>query len=473
MKPLEFFSKYQKFIIASCLLLLVFSFFDKVLSVGTIFVFFLASISMSLIGQCKEEKQRKILGALFLIILSLHILVVLFFYYTNFQPFSGGYGDYVVYDQQAQEIVGRVQQGNFSLQNLDLPNYYPAIIGYIYAFTIPSMLMGQLFNAWLATLIAIFVYLIVREAGRSEKEGFLVGLIASVYPSLVFFGSLMLKDSLVVLLSIIGLLLVLKIIKRFSWSKFLAFYIILTALIHFRFYIGFALMFSFIISWFLVSTFSFKKRITYGVIILFLLGFSPQFLGLGYYGFKNFGVFLNVEKITYYREKVYAPSDKPSQIQSQQITPESTTPESTTPQPTVFRSGRGSSVVIKTGFENPLIFLRNTALSFACAFLGPFPWQITRPKHLFVLPELIAWYFLLFFIIKGITKSIREQYRVILPVLIFSLLVFGTLALFITNFGIITRIRIPAFLSLLCLFPFGFKWLKDAEIPLLSKIFNI
>jgi len=479
MKILEFFSKYQKFIISGCLLLSVLSFIDKALSMGVIFVFFLASVSLFIINRFRGEKQRRILSALFLIVFSLQIMAVLFFYYTGFQPFSGGYGDYVFYDELAQEIVGRVHQGNFSLQDLYIPNYYPAIIGYIYIFTIPSMLMGQLLNAWLIALITVFIYLITREIGRSEKEGFLMGLIASIYPSLVFFGNLMLKDALAALLCMVGLLLTLKIVKGFSWSKFLVFYIILTALIHFRFYVGFALMFGFIISWFLVSALGFKKRVIYGVILLFLLGFSPWFLNLGYYGFKNLGSFLNVEKITFYREKVYAPSVQSPQIQSQPTTPQLDAPQADTlqpdvSQPAVTRIDRGgSSIVIKTGFENPLIFLRNTALSFACAFLGPFPWQIKRLKHLLVLPELIAWYFLLFFVIKGTIKSIKEQYRVILPVFIFSILIFGTLALFITNFGIITRIRIPAFLSLLCLFPLGFKQLKDIKIPLLNKMFNI
>jgi hypothetical protein len=36
----------------------------------------------------------------------------------------------------------------------------------------------------------------------------------------------------------------------------------------------------------------------------------------------------------------------------------------------------------------------------------------------------------------------------------------GVLALFITNFGIITRIRIPSFIALLCLIPLAFDKTK-------------
>jgi len=256
-------------------------------------------------------------------------------------------------------------------------------------------------------------------------------------------------------------------------------------------------MFGFIISWFLISTFNLKKRIIYGIIIFFLLGFSPQFLGYGYYGFKDFKRFLNPKTITYYREVVYAPPVQPSQVQSPTTTPPTTTPQTVVPQPTtpqpttpqtatpqtatpqttvsqpvppLLSERRSSSILVKTGFENPITFIKNTSLSFIYSLLGPFPWQLTHLKHLLVLPEVIAWYFLLFFIIKGIIESIKKQNKIILPLVLFSCLVLGVLATFINNFGIITRIRIPAFLSLLCLFPLGFKRLKNIKTPFLKDI---
>ncbi|MFH1968255.1 MAG: hypothetical protein ABIJ84_02620 [bacterium] len=488
MNVLESISKYQKFIFFSCLILAVFSFIDKTLAVGTIFIAFLTSVTFIFINKNKEEKQRKILSALFIIVFLLHILGVLFLYYANFQPFSGGYGDFVVYERQAQEIVDRVQQGNLSLQGVGIGHYYPVIIGYLYAFTVSSMLIGQILNAWLVAIIVIFVYLIVREIGGSEKQGFLTGLITSAYPSLAFYGSLLLKDALVVLLCLVGLLLTIKIIKRFSWIIFSIFYITLTALIHFRFYVGYAVMFSFIISWFLVSAFNLKKRIIYGIILLVLLGFSPQFLGYGYFGFKNFKAFLNPETITYYREIVYAlptqsqpadsqpadsqPADsQPADSQPADSQPADSQPADSQPADSQPIIGRDSTTIVKTGFENPFTFLKNTSLSFINSLFGPFPWQMTQKKHFLVLSEVIAWYFLFFFIIKGIKKSIKDKYKVILPLIIFSILLIGVLSLFMTNFGIITRIRMPAFLSLLCLFPLGFEKLKNIKIPFLEKYF--
>jgi hypothetical protein len=455
---LNFFSIYNKFIIISILVLAVSSLIDKALAIGIIAVIFCVAFTMFFILKIEEKNQKKMLGALFLIAFLLHILIVLFLYYTKFQPFSGGFGDYVVYQQQAEEISQRVGSGNFSLLGIDLDHYYPVIVGYFYAITVPSMLLGQLFNAWLVALTIIFVYLIVRQIGGSQEQGFLTGLIASLYPSLAFYGSLLLKDALVVLLSVIGLLLTIKVIKKFSWQKFLIFYIVLTGLMYFRFYIGYALMFGFIASWFLASTFDFKKRAFFGIIILFVLGFSPQLLNHGYYGFKDLKTFLNPATITYFREVGSVPTPA---VQTQ-----------STPPSEALIERRMSSIVVETGLENPFTFTKNSSLSFIYSLLGPFPWQMARKRHLFMLIEIIPWYFLFFFIIKGAVKSFRKQYRDILPLIIFTILVIGALSLFITNFGVITRIRMPAFLALLCLLPFGSEKFKKIKIPVLEKYFK-
>lgn len=396
--------------------------------------------------------KNKTLLVLFLIALLIHIGAVLFIYFAEFQPFSGGRGDYTTYHSIAQEVSTRVGQGNFSLEGLSFSHYYPIIVGYIYVLTVPNMLVGQLFNALLAALSVIFVYLIVIEIGGSKKQGFLAGLIVTVYPSFLFYTSLLVKDALVVLLCLICLLLMLKLIQRFSWKRFLIFYTILGFSIHFRFYVGYALILCFILCWLLFSNLKVKKRLAYAIIIIFVLGFLPQIAaGKGYYGAKFLKQYLNPETITYFREVVYLPPEEVS------------TPEEVLPSEEVSTPGQQSTIVVEAGFENPFTFLRNSLISFIYSLFGPFPWQMKHLKHLFVLPEMIAWYFLFFFAIKGIVKSIR-RYRVILPLVIFSLILLSVLALFINNFGIITRIRIPAFISFVCLAPFGFKkFLKNQD----------
>lgn len=479
--------KYKNFAIISCFVLAVSSFLSRELAIGLIFVAFLAAVGIFFINKIKDEKQKKILGTLFLIVFLLHALAVFFVYYTNFQPFSGGRGDFIYYNLDAQKISERIHQGNFSINGLSTSHFYPVIVGYLYAFTTPKILIGELFNAWMVSLIAVLIYLTVREVGRSEKEGFIIGLIVAVYPSLAFYSSLLLKEAITILFVTIALLMSLKIIKEFSWKKFVIFYLASVGVFHFRFYIGYALVLAFIISWFFLSNMQIKKRAAYGIIMLLLMGFLPQIsiVGVwssGYFGIRNFTSFLNPDTITYYRETVYAPTIPETPQPGSDFAPTNLeTPQSGSGKDEVIKpalieiektgtgDGRESSTTIKTGLENPITFLINTTLSFIFSLLGPYPWQLKKLSQLLVLPEIVPWYIFLFFIIKGVFKNIKKEYKVMLPLLFFSILVIGSLCLFMTNFGITTRIRMPAILALLCLLPFGLKSLNNIKIPFLEN----
>lgn len=473
MKILEFFEKYQKFIIFSAIFLSIVSFFGGTLAVAIILFIFLGTVSLFFIGKSKEH--AKILGLLFLIAFAVHITATLFVFYTNFQPFSGGRGDFTEYATIAQEVSNRVHSGNFSLQGITLGHYYPVIVGYLYAMTTPSVLIGELFNAWLIALLVIAVYFIVLETGASKKEAFIVGLIANFYPSLSFFGSLLLKEPLAGLLCMIALLMMLKIIKEFSWWKFFLFYSSLLGVTHFRFYISNSIALAFIICWFLFSTFKIKKRLVYGIFMIAAIGFLPiisggEGVGQQYFGINVIREYLTPGTIISSRETACyeggcnggVPQVEQYQVPVSEVKPSEATPE--------LSVGSQSSVIIKTGLESPFTFIRNTIWSSISALLGPFPWQITKVQQLFILPEIVSWYLLLFFIIKGMVKSIKTQYKVIVPLALFSVIVFGVLGLFLNNYGITTRIRIPAVLSLLCLLPFGFPKLKNIKIPFINNL---
>jgi len=473
MKFLKLSSMDKKIILGVVFCYIILGFLDIVLAVGATLIIFLTAITF-LIFQKLGFKNKTIYN-LFLISLLIHLAAILFVYYASFQPFSGGAGDFSTYDYLGREISQRLNQGNFSLQGLPFENHYSIIIGYIYALLLPEMLIGQMLNAWIIALLAVFVYLIVLEMKGSEKEGFLAGLIVSIYPSLLFFGSLLGKDAWVALLSTIAMFLVLKLIKAFSWKQFLIFYIILAALMNLRVYIGCAVLFTFIAGWVVFSNLNLKKRLVYVFIMIIALGFLPQIsAGQGYYGINFFKEFLSRKTITYYRELIAIPNPKISPVTGFPIYDEPPVVESPMSEElpvneeppaiedkSVTKRGRGSAVMVETGFENPFTFLKNSFISFIYASIGPFPWQLRYLRHLFILPEIILLYFSLFFIIKGIKKPLRSH---AITLLFFSLISLAGLSIFIANFGITTRIRIPAFISLFCLVPFGINWFSNNKI---------
>lgn len=520
-KILHFFQKHSLFIIIAGIALAVLRLFDEKLTASLILIFFLTSIALFFVNKIKDEKQKRILSILFLIAFSLHVLAALFIFYGEFQPFSDGRGDYIQYHFTAVEAKDRLLQRDFSIKGLALAHYFPLIVGYLYYFFVPHMIIGQLLNAWLLALISLFVYLLARELGRSNKEAFITGLIVSFYPSLAFFGGLLLKDAFVVFFSTLALLLAIKLIRQFSLPMFAFFYFALMGLAHFRFFIILPLLFTFIFFWMMYAPFPIKKRTAYVVIMILLFGFLPiiSTVGgkdIGYFGINEIKRQVNFKNIIYYRDKAYqfesdprfenveivddvsgslentienapqenlentAPAGQEDTLPTQGPLEEKVEvvkvseilekiPEGAPLQDTTSSKdwGQDSSINLTTG-NTSLEFIKNSILSFVYALLGPFPWQLRSLKHAFVLPEIVLWWACLFFIARGAISFAKTNYLILFP-LLFGLLLIAIVSLYMTNFGLVTRLRMPAFVALIVLVPFGLGKITKIKIPLLEK----
>ena len=448
--------------IAYCVL----GFFNKALAVGLLLLLALSAATM--FGMVKAGLKDKKVYILFLIALAVHLAAVLFIYYGHFKPFGGG-ADYEGYNQIAIELASRFSHGNFSLAGLYTNHFFPILIGAIYMITVPAMIVGQLFTVWLAALSIVLVYLLVREVGGTQKTALLAGLLVSIYPSYLYFGSILLKDTLVAPFVLAGMLVIIKMAKHFSWVKFLIFFILLTCLINLRFYIGYALMLSFIVSWPLLSAFPLKKKVTYWIMMVVLLGFSSKIVGNGYYGFNSFKEHLNEESITYYREVVYSVNSPLMQPQPVQPTVLPNPPEQN-PVPSAT-SAASSTFVVETGFgKGPIIFLKNSLQSFTYSLFGPFPWQFTHKRQVVGLAETLPWYMLIIISVYAGIKFVKKRgwreflifHKFAFPVLLFTVFALGALSLFINNYGIIARIRIPMFMSFISIMFISFSN-KDYE----------
>jgi len=469
--------KYYNFIVIFLIVLILIAFFDKALSLGLIVLAFLMLITFFVLS--KLGLKNRTLTWLLVITLIVHLGAVLFIYYFNFQPFSGGSGGYKTAHLIATEIAENFKQGNFSFEGVpyyeigDHPyRYYSLIIGVLYTITMPEIIIGQIFQVWLAILAIIFFYLIIRELGLSKKWAFLMGLAVTFYPSYLFYSSLLLKDGLVVVLALAGLFFSLKIIKKFSWKYFLIFYISLGLLINFRMYVGYALLFSFILSWILLAELSsLRKKVAYAIIIIFLLGLLPEIsINQGFYGIDTFKNFFKPETISFYQQEAYFPA---SESNGSSVSG----PGSSEDSDNFIIAGKESKInseeIIGYGSswskeevnfkERPFRYLLNEFKYFIYVLFGPSPWQMKKPVHFFALIETIPWYVLFLFIIRGIYQSIKGRNKLVFPLILFSLMVLLPIAIYVSNFGIITRIRVPAFIALLPLIPLGFTRLNTAS----------
>ncbi len=449
--------------------------FDKNLAIGVLFISFLTIALFSIIWS--TGIKIKTLLVLFLLVLCLHIATSVIFNYTKFQPFGGGYSDASTYDAEGMMVSNGLKSGKIHLREIifnnpsfPIANYFSAFVGIIYFLTAPAAIIGKLVNAWLVALSSIFLFLTVLELKASKKSAFLVGLISGIYPSYILYSSMLLKDTLFACLMTAGLLLSIKLIKNFSWSNFSFLYIILVVATSIRFYIAYALLFSFIICWFLFAELKINKKIIYGIILIILLGFVPD-LGLnqGFYGADTFKFYMNKNMITFFREDAYSyafnakaivpvPSSAPTPAPTPEVVAQGNISSENFVNPNrPADSGFTSSIEVKTELDKPLNFLLNYLETFIFAVFGPFPWQIRYARQALALFETIPWYFLCYFIIKGLIRSLKQRNKFIAPLFLFGLMAFGVIGLYVTNFGIITRIRIPAFLAFSCIAALGFS----------------
>lgn len=433
---------------------------------------------LALMHNIIEDVRKNPVRSLFLFVTCLHAAVAIFLYTTEFNPFGNGGGDWSRYHQEGV-YISQVIQGNRNVEAPGRIHEYGVFVGFLYAVFGPNMLIGMLLNTILSGIAVVFLYKIMVFSGISQRIGMILSIGSAFYPSFIFYTSFLLKDSLVVAL-VLGLLYgSLLLLHSFSWRYFAVFYMALGGLFLFRVYAGHAMLFAFLIGWTILGSESFKKRIIMVMFFLTIFGFLPQVAGYGYYGIDLFSRYLNIERITYYREVVYTPEHRINSLVQQKInerkendrTNINTKKDKETEEniadiakkqeikrieESVGSAGGGSTINIGTDFDNPSMFIYNYIRSFLVVLLGPFPWQVEGSQRL-SLGEMIPWYVIFFAISGGVFFAIKKR-SPILVLLLFSLLLVGVLALFASNLGALTRIRISAFLALI---PFAGIFLQE------------
>lgn len=410
---------------------------------------------------------------LFGIALCVHLGAALFIHYAEFYPFGGGQGDQSLYHGSATTIAVDFQQGVFSAERIGqvlssyrMQHWYPVLIGVLYAITIPALIIGKMMSVWFVCVAVVLIFLISRELGISEKGAFGAGLIGVAYPSMLYFGSLLLREGAVAVAVLLAFLLLLKLIKTFSWRNFVFLYVVLLALVHLRFYVGFIVLFVMAFSLAVCQKIPWKKRVIQTVVAILFLGCIPQVFGYGYYGVEKFAPFLHLDKIKLYREIAYI---APAVLQPEQKKEEAIQPKEEVAQPEVVAepvaealpqappAGVTSTVVVRVNTENPLLFMKQNLISFAHVAFGPFPWHIKNGRQLVVLGETIPWLVCFLLAAVGVWSAFRKTWRMLIPLMLAAFCLLAMVGLFIDNFGVYMRIRMPAFMLLFTLVPLGFS----------------
>lgn len=400
-----------------------------------------------------------------------HLAAVLFIFYARVYPFGGGEGDQLFYHRAATQISENFRQGDFSWAHIkeelakeSMDQSYPVFIAVFYAITVQDKLVGQLVSLGFFLFSLIALYFVMKELGIAETWRFRIGIVASLYPSYLYFSSMLLKESMIAFLFLLSLLFVLKLMKSFSWKLLIPLFIVLFLLFHFRFYVGAVALGGVIFAFLFSQNLVLKKKIAYGLIFLLIVGFIPLFAGKGYFGVSEVRSFLQPSRLADYGQRVGdAPSPHTSLFSLSEafknplLFIRSVFPQDSAKNITPSGNREAASTIKRDSESGALALLKTLPQSFLRVAFGPFPWEMKYVQQLFALLETIPWLVFSFLILKGAFKS-RAQWRTLLPVLLFGVFLLLAIAAFTNNYGTYMRIRIPAFLVLFTLIPFVFSY---------------
>lgn len=303
-------------------------------------------------------------------------------------------------------------------------NVYPFVLAaYYHLIGGPNLLLGQMLNAVAGALTVGVAVLLVQELTRDNPSRAVrrrsinwAGILLTVYPSLLWYSTQLLKDAILILLGMIALYCQVLFLKRARLWPICLWILCLLGIFFFRPYAVAAIVFS-------LGLFVLRFNRKWFLPVLFFMAFAPYAMGSGIFGLQLIGPMIATENIASFRQQGY--------------------------------SVGGSSVGITIDYSSPIEFLKTFSYSFATAMFGPFPWQIRAAAQAVALPEAMGIWFLIPLWLRAmwdlfLPKRAEDRYGPRdVSLLLFSFVLAALVSLFSDNIGANTRLRLLAWSAFL------------------------
>lgn len=282
--------------------------------------------------------------------------------------------------------------------------HFVAAVYYVFG---RNQLLVQLLNGLMGGLTVLVIYSMAARLFGSLAARW-AGLFMAFFPQMVFWSTGMYKDPAILLSIAVCMYSVLRLRERFSVAMIGLFVAALVALVTLRFYVAYFVLFA------TIATFGFAQRrsatrmvVTYGLLLGLLVGVLN----------------LAVKRETLEQQATYIT------LERLQVTRED--------QATWGRSGFGQELDVST----PVGALTALPIGLIYLLFAPFPWAISGLRQALVVPETLVWYALMPAFVRGLTLALRQQFRVILPIVVFAVSLTMAYALMQGNVGTAYRQR--------------------------------
>ena len=393
-----------------------------VLSIGLIFAF------------RKYTEEKEFITTVFLVALALRMGFGLLIHIYELREFFGG--DALAYDAKAAQMVsnwmGTTINPDDSLFEFDPRSgvawgmYY--ITAGIYYVLGQNIFAAQSFCAVIGAATSPMVYFCARKIFSNVSVARTSAVAIAVFPSFIIWSGQLLKDGLIIFLLVVAITMVLQLQSKFSYSALAILITSMFGILSVRFYIFYMVAVA-VVGSFIVGMSSTQRSMLRSTIILFVIGLALAYLGVGQRATVELTVFTNLDRIQGSRSDLARAAD----------------------------TGFGAEYDVSTT-EGALSAI---PLGFTVLMFAPYPWQATNLRQAITIPEVLAWWAMIPFLIMGLIYTIKNRLRNAFPILMFSLMLTIAYSVFQGNVGTAYRQRTQIQVFLFILVGVGWTVFKE------------
>lgn len=324
-----------------------------------------------------------------------------FFSLDNISYDIWGYAQMMVW-QGDQSFVGETYQGG---ENWAMPYFVAAI----YTIIGRNMLAVQFVNGVIGAATAPVIYLCAHHIFQNRRVARITAILIVVFPSLVLWSSLGLKDAPILLLLALTMYATLKVESRLSVKYLLIIAAALLGVLSLRFYVFYMLIVAIAGYFFIGSRPSSTNDLMRQVTIVILVGLMTTYVLVLRRADAQLDNLVNLEAVQATRSDLAKSAESGF---NKDVDVSTTT---------------GALSAIPVG----LIYL----------LFAPFPWQYANLRQSITLPEMLVWWASFPVFGLGIWFTIKYRLRQALPVLLFTTMMTLAYSIFQGNIGTAYRMR--------------------------------
>ena len=282
------------------------------------------------------------------------------------------------------------------------------LIGLIYVIFGRSILVAQTFCGVIGALTAPLTYFCAKKIFNNKRVAKLSALSVALFPSFVIWSAQLLKDGLLIFLLVGVMLLLLELQKKISIQSILLLLVCLFGIFALRFYLFYMVAVA-VVGSFFVGAGTTVQTVARNLIIVMVIGLALTYLGVIRSATDNLETYGTLERVQVSRQDLATSAD----------------------------SGFGEEIDVST----PAGAISAVPIGLAYLYLAPFPWQIGKLSQAFILPETMLWWMLLPVLFIGLKFTLKNKFRVALPILVFSMMLTLLYSVFQGNVGMLYRQR--------------------------------